>query len=264
MMTRNKFVTPGFSCFNCPSSTAASPSTSSWPTSTRPSVGQRQYSVQSRRYTVHYTLHTAYYTLHTSHCTLQLHTAHSALHTALCILQLQSTLQVYCAVVDKWPSSTTPGARYLTRLYLVLHNCIKQSCNRQFRDYDCTNNSVSLSPILGYFVNRRIIRTVPAMPLQGDVIVYIVCRKGAYGSLHDPIQYCAAILPACKYDPAGLGAGTMTVKTTSQGVVHSQIWSLSGGLWPGDGSSKKVRGGVTKVANERYLPYLQLCGKAFL
>ena len=34
----------------------------------------------------------------------------------------------------------------------------------------------------------------------------------------------------------------MTVKTTSQGVLHSQIWSLSGGLWPGDGSSKKVRG----------------------
>ena len=35
----------------------------------------------------------------------------------------------------------------------------------------------------------------------------------------------------------------MSVKTTSQGVLHSQIWSLSGGLWPGDGSSKKVRGG---------------------
>ena len=34
----------------------------------------------------------------------------------------------------------------------------------------------------------------------------------------------------------------MTVKTTSQGVLHSQIWSLSGGLWPGDGSGKKVRG----------------------
>ena len=36
----------------------------------------------------------------------------------------------------------------------------------------------------------------------------------------------------------------MTVKTTSQGVLHSQIWSLSGGLWPGDGSSKKVRGEI--------------------
>ena len=36
----------------------------------------------------------------------------------------------------------------------------------------------------------------------------------------------------------------MTVKTTSQGVLHSKIWSLSGGLWPGDGSSKKVRGAV--------------------
>ena len=34
----------------------------------------------------------------------------------------------------------------------------------------------------------------------------------------------------------------MTVKTTSQGVLQCQIWSLSGGLWPGDGSSKKVRG----------------------
>ena len=37
----------------------------------------------------------------------------------------------------------------------------------------------------------------------------------------------------------------MTVKTTSQGVLHCQIWSLSGGLWPGDGSSKKVRGALS-------------------
>ena len=137
----------------------------------------------------HCTLHTAHFTLRTAHFNCTLRPAYCTLHTA----QLQSTLQVYSAVVDKWPSSATPGARYLTRLYLVLHNCIKQSCNRQFRDYDCTHNSVSLSPILGYFVNRRIIRTVPAMPLQGDVIVYIVCRKGAYGSPHDPIQYCAAV-----------------------------------------------------------------------
>ena len=175
----------------------------------------------------HCTLHTTDYTLHTSHCALHISTAHCTLHTAPCILhtaQLQSTLQVYFAVVDNWPSSATPGARYLTLLYLVLHNCIKQSCNRQFRDCDCTHNSVSLSPILGYFVNRRIITTVPAMPLQGDVIVYIVGRKGAYGSHHDPIQYCAAVLPVCKYDPAGLGAGTMTVKTTSQGVLQCQIW----------------------------------------
>ena len=174
-MTRNKFFTPGFSCSNCPSSTAASPSPWSWPTSSRPSVGQHQFSVQSRRYTfqiVHCTLHIAHCTLHTSHCALHTSTAHCTLHTA----KLQSTLQVYSAVVDSWPSSTTPGARYLTRLYLVLHNCKKQSCNRQFRDCDCTQNSVSLSPILGYVVNRRIIRTVPAMPHQGKVIVYIVCK----------------------------------------------------------------------------------------
>ena len=81
------------------------------------------------------------------------------------------------------------------------------------------------------------------MPLQGEVIVYIVCSKGVYGSPHDPIQYCAAVLPVCKYDPACLGAGTMTVKTTSQGVLQYEIWALSGGLWPGDGSSKKMRGG---------------------
>ena len=55
-------------------------------------------------------------------------------------------------------------------------------------------------------------------------LLYIVCSKGVYGSPHDPIQYCAAVLPVCKYDPAGLGAGTMTVKTTSQGVLHCQIW----------------------------------------
>ena len=42
----------------------------------------------------------------------------------------------------------------------------------------------------------------------------------------------------------------MTVKTTSQGVLHSQIWSLSGGLWPGDGSSKKVRGEDAKPLEE--------------
>ena len=171
-------------------------------------------------YIAHCTLHTAHFTLRTAHFNCTLRPAYCTLHTA----QLQSTLQVYSDVVYTWPSSATPGARYLTLLYLVLHNCIKQSCNRQFRDYDCTHNSVSLSPILGYFVNRRIIRTVPAMPLQGDVIVYIVGRKGAYGSHHDPIQYCAAVLPVCKYDPAGLGAGTMTVKTTSQGVLHCQIW----------------------------------------
>ena len=186
----------------------------------------------------HCTLHIAHFTLYTTteHCTQR--TVYYTLHTA----QLQSTLQVCCAVVDNWPSSSTPGPRYLTRLYLVLHNRITQRCNRQFCDCDCTHNSLSLSPILGYVGNRRIIRTVPAMPLQGKVIVYIVCNIGVYGSHHNPIQHCAAVLPVCKYDPAGLGAGTMTVKTTSQGVLQCQIWSLSGGLWPGDGSSKKVRG----------------------
>ena len=203
-MTRNKFVTPGFSCFNCPSSTAASPSTSSWPTSSRPSVGQRQYSVQSRRYTfqrVHCTLHIAHCALHTAHFTLYTSTAHCTQRTAYCTLhtaQLQSTLQVYCAVVDNWPSSSTPGARYLTCLYLMLHNRITQRCNRQFCVCDCTRNSVSLSPILGYVGNRRIIRPYPAMPLQGKVIVYIVCNIGVYGSHHDPIQHCAAVLPDCK------------------------------------------------------------------
>ena len=203
-MTRNKFVTPGFSCFNCPSSTAASPSTSSWPTSTRPSVGQRQYSVQSRRYTfqsVHCTLHIAHCVLHTAHFTLYTSTAHCTQRTAYCTLhtaQLQSTLQVYCAVVDNWPSSSTPAARYFTCLYLVLHNRITQRCNRQFCDCDCIHNSVCLSPILGYVGNRPIIRTVPAMQLQGKVIVYIVCNIGVYGSPHDPIQHCAAVLPVCK------------------------------------------------------------------
>ena len=108
-----------------------------------------------------------------------------------------------------------------------------------------TYNSVSLSPILGYVVNRRIIRTVQAMPLQGEVIVYIVCRKRVYGSPHDPLQYCAAVLPVCKYDPAGLGAGTMTVKTTSQGVLQYEIWARSGGLWPGYGSIIKIRGALS-------------------
>ena len=189
------------------------------------SAFSRAYFAHCTLHTTHCTLHTAHFTLRTAHFNCTLHTAPCILHTAHCTTtQLQSTLQVYSDVVYNWPSSATPGARYLTLLYLVLHNCIKQSCNRQFRDCDCTHNSVSLSPILGYFVNRRIITTVPAMPLQGDVIVYIVGRKGAYGSHHDPIQYCAAVLPVCKYDPAGLGAGTMTVKTTSQGVLHCQIW----------------------------------------
>ena len=35
-----------------------------------------------------------------------------------------------------------------------------------------------------------------------------------------PMQYCAAVLPVCKSDPVGLGAGTMSVKTTSQGVLQ--------------------------------------------
>ena len=147
------------------------------------------------------TLHIAHCALHTAHFTLYTSTAHCTQRTAYCTLhtaQLQSTLQVYCAVVDNWPSSSTPGARYLTCLYLVLHNRITQRCNRQFCDCDCIHNSVSLSPILGYVGNRRIIRKVPAMPLQGKVMVYIVCNIGVYGSHHDPIQHCAAVLPVCK------------------------------------------------------------------
>ena len=201
-MTRNKFVTPGFSCSNCPSSTAASPSTSSWPTSS-PAFSRAAPVVRAveKVYISKRTLHTAHYTLHTAHFTLYTSTAHCTQRTAYCTLhtaQLQSTLQVYCAVVDNWPSSSTPGARYLTCLYLVLHNRITQRCNRQFCDCDCIHNSVSLSPILGYVGNRRIIRTVPAMQLQGKVIVYIVCNIGVYGSHHDPIQHCAAVLPVCK------------------------------------------------------------------
>ena len=48
-----------------------------------------------------------------------------------------------------------------------------------------------------------------------------------------------AVPPVCKADPAGLGAGTMTVK-----VLQYENWTLSSCLWPGDGSSKKVRGAV--------------------
>ena len=75
---------------------------------------------------------------------------------------------------------------------------------------------------------------------KGRSLCTLCAEKELMAPPHDPIQYCAAVLPVCNYDPAGLGAGTMTVKTTSQGVLHCQIWSLSGGLWPGDGSSKKV------------------------
>ena len=201
-MTRNKFVTPGLSCFSCPSSTAASPSTSSWPTSS-PAFSRAAPVVRAveKVYISKHTLHTAHYTLHTAHFTLYTSTAHCTQRTAYCTLhtaQLQSTLQVYCAVVDNWPSSSTPGARNLTCLYLVLHNRITQRCNRQFCDCDCIHNSVSLSPILGYVGNRRINRPYPAMPLQGKVIVYIVCNIGVYGSHHDPIQHCAAVLPVCK------------------------------------------------------------------
>ena len=190
-MTRNKFVTPGFSC---------------WPTYS-PALSRAapvfRAAAVKKVYISKRTLYIAHCTLRTTHCTLQLHTstAHCRQRTAYCTLhtaQLQSTLQVYCAVVDNWPSSSTPGARYLTCLYLVLHNRITQRCNRQFCDSDCIHNSVSLSPILGYVGNRRIIRTVPAMQLQGKVIVYIVCNIGVYGSHHDPIQHCAAVLPVCK------------------------------------------------------------------
>ena len=38
-------------------------------------------------------------------------------------------------------------------------------------------------------------------------------------------QYCAAVPPVCKSDPAGLGAGTMSVKTTSQGVLPYENWT---------------------------------------
>ena len=39
------------------------------------------------------------------------------------------------------------------------------------------------------------------------------------------IQHCAAVPPVCKSDLAGLGAGTMTVKTTSQGVLQYENWT---------------------------------------
>ena len=45
---------------------------------------------------------------------------------------------------------------------------------------------------------------------------------------------------ACKNNlPAGLGAGTMKVKTTSQGALQYENLTEIGCLWPGDVSSKK-------------------------
>ena len=37
-----------------------------------------------------------------------------------------------------------------------------------------------------------------------------------------PIQYCAEVPPVCKFDPAGLGAGTITA---SQGVWQYENWT---------------------------------------
>ena len=51
--------------------------------------------------------------------------------------------------------------------------------------------------------------------------------------------------------------------------AHAQNFfrlSLAKKTWQGNAncSASKTGIGVTKVANERYLPYLQLCGKAFI
>ena len=40
-----------------------------------------------------------------------------------------------------------------------------------------------------------------------------------------PMPYCAAVPPVCKSDPAVLGTGTMSVKTTSQGVLQYEDWT---------------------------------------
>ena len=60
-----------------------------------------------------------------------------------------------------------------------------------------------------------------------------------------PMPYCAAVLPVFKSDPAGLGAGTMSVKTTSQGVLQYENRTHRGGLRPGKVSSEKVRIALT-------------------
>ena len=50
-------------------------------------------------------------------------------------------------------------------------------------------------------------------------------------------------------DPAGLGAGTMTVKTTFHGVLQYENWTYSGGPRLGEVSNEKVR--VDKPPSKR-------------